>query len=112
MNSYILIVMVAQLVFVAYRWRDRTRPVPFVLGSSAALGAWAVVLSMPIETHAVVLDMPRGAEGAAARFSALGPVAAAVLASLLFIGINQLILLGVRAIVNRIWPLAGSNNVR
>lgn len=112
MNSYILVVMVAQLVFVAYRWRDRTRPVPFVLGSSAAMGAWALVLFMPIETHAVVLDMPLGGEEAAARLGALVPVVAAVLASLLFIGINQLILLGVRAIVNRIWPRAGSNNVR
>lgn len=112
MNSYILVVMAAQLVFVAYRWRDRTRPVPFVLGSSVALGAWAVVLFMPIGTHAVVLDMPRGGEAAAARLSALVPVAAAVLASLLFIGINQLILLGVRAMVDRIWPRAGSNNVR
>ena len=112
MNSWILVVMVAQLVFVAYRWRDRTRPVPFVLGSSAVLGAWAVVLMMPIETHAVVLNMPRGGGAAAARLGALAPVVAAVLAGLLFIGINQLILLGVRAMVNWIWPRARSNNVR
>jgi hypothetical protein len=112
MNSYILLVMVAQLSWVAYRWKNRTRPVPFFLGGLAALGAWAVVLFMPFETHAVVLDMPRGSEGVAASVGAFAPVFAAVVTGLLFIGINQLILLGVRAAVNRIWSRGASNNVR
>lgn len=112
MNSYILFVMVAQLTFVSYRWRDRIRLVPFVLGGSAALGAWALVLLMPIETHAVVLDMPRGSGEVAAGLSAFLPVMAAVVAGLLFFGINQLLLLGVKVLVNRIWPRGAKGNVR
>ena len=104
MNSYILFVAIAQLAFVAYLWRSRTRTVPFVLGGLTALGTWAVVLLMPIETHAVVLDMPRPSGDVAGSVRSSVPTVAAVVGGLLFIGINQLILLGVRALVDRVWP--------
>jgi hypothetical protein len=95
--------MVAQLVWVAYR---------FVIVGSAVLGAWAVVLFIPFETHAVVLDMPRGSGEVAATIGAFAPVTAAVVSGLLLIGINQLILLGVRGAVNRIWSRKDSTNAR
>jgi hypothetical protein len=112
MNIYILLITVAQLAWVAYRWRNRTPPVPFVVVGLAVLGTWAVVLSTPLETHAVVIDMPRGGAELATTVGAFTPVAAAVVTGLLFIGINQLILLGVRAAVNRFWSREGSTNVR
>lgn len=112
MNSYILLVMVAQLAWVAYRWKNRTLPVQFVVVGLAILGAWAVVLFMPFETHAVVLDMPRGSGEVAATVGAFAPVAAGVVTGLLLIGINQIILLGVRAAVNRIWSREDSTNAR
>lgn len=107
-----LLVMLAQLAWVAYRWKNRTPPVPFVVVGLAVLGAWAVVLFMPFETHAVVLDMPHGSGEVAATVGAFAPMAAAVVTGLLLIGINQLILLGVRAAVNRIWSREGSTDAR
>jgi hypothetical protein len=112
MNSYILLVMVAQLAWAAYRWKNRTPSVPFVVVGLAVLGAWAVVLLTPLETHAVVIDMPRGSREMAATGGAFTPVAAGVVTGLLLIGINQLILLGVRAAVNRIWSREDSTNIR
>lgn len=109
MSSSILIAMVAQLAFVTYRWSKRIRLVPFVLGGLAALSAWAVVLLMPIKTHAVLIDMPRGTAEVASSVGAFVPVVASVVAGLLFIAINQLILFGVRAIVNRTWKRPGGN---
>lgn len=105
MSGYILIAMVAQLAFVAYRWRNRTRLPPFVLAGLAALSAWAFVLLMPIGTHAVLVEMPRGTGQAASSVAAFVPVVAGVVAALLFLAINQVILLGVKTVVNWIWRL-------
>ena len=109
MNSLILLVPGAQIALAAYRWRARTRMAPFVLGGLAALGAWAAVLFTPLATHSVVVDMPRSNEGLSQTVSTVGPILAAVVVVLLIIGVNQLLLFGVRAIVDRIWLVGGSS---
>ena len=61
LSGYILLISLVQLVLVAYWWRNRTRPLPFVLVGLVALGAaWAALLFTPFESHTVMIDMPRG----------------------------------------------------
>ena len=100
---YIPVLFIVQLVVIAYRWRSRTQPLPFVLGSLIALGAWAaLLLFMPYKSHAVKLDMPLESGGNPVVSDALVSVIAMAVGCLLLIGINQLILFAIRAVVNRI----------
>jgi hypothetical protein len=72
-----------------------------MLGSAVVLGIWIAVLAMPFETHAVKLDMPSGNKGFAEDDDTIVSVLAVVTTCLFFAGINYLLLLGTRIVVNR-----------
>lgn len=98
----VVLVLLVQLALLAYRWRNKTRLLQFVLLGAAALSLWGVVLFAPITSHAIAVDTP--IPGDASNIGGIVPLLLiAVGGPLLFIGINYLILLGARSFVNQIW---------
>src|SRR5438132_10276535 len=100
MSSYIALITLVQFVLVAYWWRKKIRPLPFVLAGLIALVVWAILLSMPFESHAVKIDLPDSEPSAS--FESVATAFTMVTMSLLVVGINQLIFLSIRVVVNRL----------
>jgi hypothetical protein len=103
MDSYIALLSLIQLGVVAYWWRSRTRPFPFAIIGLVALGVLAALLFTPDESRVVAVNLPRDPGKSVANPVSYISVFVTVVLTLLFVGINQLILLGVRAVVNRVW---------
>ena len=109
-NAYSIVrtaaIGIAQLALMSYVWRNRTYMLRFASFGFVALAALWIALNLPLGPH-VVMNMPVGKAPLGAGqtaietskvFSRVAPVILAIL-------LNQLVLLGVRALAKRNRPV-------
>jgi hypothetical protein len=99
LNWYVFLVSIVQILIVGYRWRERARRLPFsILGGAVVVAVWGAAFFFPFEYHTTV-EMPSGGQPATNAYPIVS-VISTVVVTFLVVGLNQLLLLGVRAGLN------------
>jgi hypothetical protein len=94
-----LLVSIVQILIVGYRWRELTRRLPFsILGGAVVVAVWGAAFFFPFEYRTTV-ELPPAGQPATNAYPIVS-VISTVVVTFLVAGLNQLLLLGVRAGLN------------
>jgi hypothetical protein len=100
-GSYILLVSLVQYVLVAYWWRNRTDRLPLMFGGLATLALWSMLLFIPFESHTMRIELPAVQRNSVEVLNTSASAITTFFVGIVVVGINQLILIGTRRLVNR-----------